>query len=66
MGNSFISGAPQALEHTELSIPTSTASRAVPTSVAADRSRNDRNPGDGSSATSRIGLAPSPNEEGRP
>src|SRR5262249_38678654 len=39
MGNSLISGAPQALEHTDLPIPTSTASRAVPTSVAADRSR---------------------------
>src|SRR5262249_55254215 len=39
MGNSFISGAPQALEHTDLPVPTSTASRAVPTSVAADRSR---------------------------
>jgi hypothetical protein len=39
MGNSFINGAPQALEHTDLPIPTSTASRAVPTSVAADRSR---------------------------
>ena len=38
MGNSFISGAPQALEHTDLPIPTSTASRAVPTSAAADRS----------------------------
>ena len=29
----------KALEHTDLPIPTSTASRAVPTSVAADRSR---------------------------
>jgi hypothetical protein len=38
-GKSFISGAPQALEHTDLPIPTSTACPAVPTSVAADRSR---------------------------
>src|SRR5262249_4994190 len=73
----------KALEHTDLPIPTSTASRAVPTSVAADRSRTlihwfnwlrmrlhswrhraarevTEIRADGSSATSRIGLAPSP------